>query len=132
MTTCNLTENMKICFFVGVKTLWEKEKMLATSIFSFSLNVFKRPLSHGLKSRACVVKSLPFPKRQILDSFKLKELADDNIRFDENGRKSIQMRRKHCGKWRNCSLRAISPFPTVFSQDFYYRHVKTRACLGKG
>ena len=27
---------------------------------------------------------------------------------------------------------AISPFPTVFSKDFYYRHVKTRACLGKG
>ena len=40
--------------------------------------------------------------------------------------------RKHCGKRRNCSLRAISPFPTVFSKDLNYRHVKTRACLGKG
>ena len=29
------------------KTLWEKEKMLVTSIFSFSHNVFKRPLSQG-------------------------------------------------------------------------------------
>ena len=29
----------------------------------------------------------PFPKRQILDSSKLKEFADDNFRFDENGRK---------------------------------------------
>ena len=29
----------------------------------------------------------PFPKRQILDSFKLKEFADDNLKFDENGRK---------------------------------------------
>ena len=28
--------------------------------------------------------------------------------------------------------RAISPFPTVFSGDMYCRHVKTRACLGKG
>ena len=37
--------------------------------------------------------------------------------------------RKHCGKRRNCSLRAISPFPTVFSKDLYCRHVKTRACL---
>ena len=26
------------------------------------------------------------------------------------------MGRKHCGKRRNCSLRAISPFPTVFSK----------------
>ena len=27
------------------------------------------------------------PKRQILDTYKLKEFADDNFRFDENGRK---------------------------------------------
>ena len=32
---------------------------------------------------------------------------------------------KHCGKRRNCSLRAISPFPTVSSKDLYCRHVKT-------
>ena len=30
---------------------------------------------------------LPFPKRQILDSSKLKEFADDNFKFDGNGRK---------------------------------------------
>ena len=24
------------------------------------------------------------------------------------------------------------PFPTVFSKDLYCRHVKTKACLGKG
>ena len=35
------------------------------------------------------------------------------------------------GKRRNCSLRAVSPFPTVFSRDLSCRHVKTRACLGK-
>ena len=40
--------------------------------------------------------------------------------------------RKHCGKRRNCSLRAISSFPTVLSKDYYCRHVKSRACLGKG
>ena len=38
----------------------------------------------------------------------------------------------HCGKRRNCSLRAISPFPTVFSKDLYCRHVKTRDCSGEG
>ena len=46
--------------------------------------------------------------------------------------KVLQKDRKHCGKRRNCSLRAISPFPTVFSKGLYCRHVKTRACLGKG
>ena len=39
---------------------------------------------------------------------------------------------KKPGKRINCSLRAIYPFPTVFSKDLYSRHVKTRACLGKG
>ena len=33
---------------------------------------------------------------------------------------------------RNCLLRAISPFPTVFSKELNCRPVKTRACLGKG
>ena len=27
------------------------------------------------------------------------------------------MSRNHCGKTKNCSLQAISPFPTVFSND---------------
>ena len=26
----------------------------------------------------------------------------------------------------------IAPFPTVFSKDLYGRHVKARACWGKG
>ena len=42
------------------------------------------------------------------------------------------MGRKQCRKRRNCSLRAISPFPTVFSKGLYCRHIKTRDCLRKG
>ena len=30
---------------------------------------------------------LTLPKRQILDCSKLKEFADDNLKFDDNGRK---------------------------------------------
>ena len=44
----------------------------------------------------------------------------------------LQKDRKYCGKSRNCSLRAISPFHTIFSKDFYCRHIKTRDCLGNG
>ena len=46
--------------------------------------------------------------------------------------KLLHMVEKSCGKRRNCSLRAISPFPAVFSKDLYCTHVKTRACLRKG
>ena len=38
------------------------------------------------------------------------------------------MGKKHCWKRRNCSLRAISPFPTVFSKNLCCRPVKTRVC----
>ena len=44
----------------------------------------------------------------------------------------LQTSRKHCGKRSNCSLRAISPFLTVFSKDVHGRHVKSRTCLRKG
>ena len=44
-------------------------------------------------------------------------------------RKVLQMDRKRCGKRRNCSSWAISPFPTVFSKDILQKR-KTRACLG--
>ena len=36
----NVTEKLKICVGKGRKTLWEKEKMLVTSIFCFFHNVF--------------------------------------------------------------------------------------------
>ena len=58
---------------------------------------------------------------KILDSSKVKEFADNNFKFDENGRKFFKTGRKHCRKRRNCLLRAISPFPTVFSKDLYCR-----------
>ena len=64
---------------------------------------------------------------------KLKEFADTNFKFDEfEWKKVFQMSRKHCEKRRSCLLRAISPFPTLFSKGLYCRHVNTRACLGKG
>ena len=48
----------KISFWDSKTTLWEKEKMLVISIFSFSHNVFKKPLFFFtvIKIRDCVVK----------------------------------------------------------------------------
>ena len=41
------------------------------------------------------------------------------------------MGRKHCGKRRNCSLRAISPFPSVFER-FVLQIRKNQGLFGKG
>ena len=51
------------------------------------------------------------------DSSKLKDLAGDHFKFDENRRK-FSKRIENTEKRRNVSLLAISPFATVFSKDF--------------
>ena len=47
-------------------------------------NTFQYKKESGEQDKEC---SLPFPKRQIFDSPKLKEFADDNFKFDRNGKK---------------------------------------------
>ena len=79
------------------------------------------------------VSSVSLFQTTILDASKLRELADDNFKFDENGRKLSKTVRKHCEKKGEIARNEqFLLFPTVFSKDFYCRHVKTRACLGKG
>ena len=77
----------------------------------------------------------PFLKRQILDSSKLKQFADDNFKFDENGKKFSKQAENIVGKGEIAHYGQFLLFPqtvTVFSKDLHYKHVKTRACLGKG
>ena len=66
-----------------------------------------------------------------LDSSKLKGFADDNFKFDENGSK-LSRRVENTGKRRNGLLRAISPFPTVFSKGLFPRGIKRCHCMGMG
>ena len=73
----------------------------------------------------------PFPKRQILDSSKLKVFADDNFKFDENDKKFSKWVENTVGKGEIALYEQFLLFP-VFSKDLYCRHIKTRACLGKG
>ena len=70
-------------------------------------------------------------KQQILDSSKLKEFADDNFKCDENGSKFSQWVENTVGKGEIACCEQFLLFP-VFSKELYSRHVKTRACLGKG
>ena len=62
---------------------------------------------------------------------KLKEFADDNSKFDENGKKLSKRVENTVGKGEIARYEQFLLFP-VFSKDLYCRHVKTRACLGKG
>ena len=64
--------------------------------------------------------------------FQTERVCRRQFQIPQKWQKALQTGRKHCGKRSNCSLQAISPFPTVFSKELCFRHIKTRACLGKG
>ena len=74
----------------------------------------------------------PFPQRQILEVSRLKEFADDNFKFDENGRKFSKWVETTVEKGEIACFEQLLLFPTVFSKDLYCRHIKTRDFLGKG
>ena len=59
------------------------------------------------------------------------EFADNNFKFDENGRKFFKWVENTVEKGEIAHYEQFILFPTVFSKDLYCRHVKTRACLGK-
>ena len=79
------------------------------------------------------VRAEPFPKRQILHASKLREFADENFKFDKNGKKVFQKGRNTVGeKGEIARYEQFLLFPHSVSKDIYCKHVKTRACLGKG
>ena len=94
---------------------------------------FITKLSHGFKPRNCNHHvSLTLSQTTDFRLFQTERVCRRQYQFWSKWQNVFQTGRKRCGKRRNCSLWAISPFPSVFSKDLYCRHVKTRACLGKG
>ena len=59
---------------------------------------------------------LPFPKQQILDSSKLKEFADDNFKFDKNGRKFSIWLENTVGKGEIARYGQFLLFPQCFQK----------------
>ena len=59
---------------------------------------------------------LPFPKRQILDSSKLTDFADDNSKFDENGRKFSKWVENTVGKGEIARYEKFLLFPQCFQK----------------
>ena len=58
----------------------------------------------------------PITKRQILDSSKLKEFADDNFKFDENGRKLSKRVENTVGKGEIARYEQFLLFPQFVSK----------------
>ena len=64
----------------------------------------------------CVVRSLPFPKRQILHSSKLKEFADDNFKFEENAESPQKGVENTVGKGEIARYEQFLLFPQCFQK----------------
>ena len=60
--------------------------------------------------------SEPFPKRQILDSSKLKEFEDNNFEIDENGSEFWKSVENTVGKGKIARYEQFLLFPSVFKK----------------
>ena len=58
----------------------------------------------------------PFPKQHILDSSKQKDFADDNFKFDENGRKFSKQVENTVGKGEIARYEQFLLFPQCFQK----------------
>ena len=58
----------------------------------------------------------PFPNDKFRDSFKLKEFADDNFKFDENGRKFSKWLENTAGKGEIARYKQLLLFPLCFQK----------------
>ena len=70
----------------------------------------------------------PITRRQILDSSKLKEFADDNFKFDENGRKLSKQVENTVGKGEIACYKQFLLFHSVFKRFVS----QGRHCVGMG
>ena len=84
-----------------------------------------------LMNMFCEARASPFPKRQIVDSSKLKEFADDNFKFDGDGEKFFKRVET---QWEKEKLLIMSNFS--FSRSVFKRYVlqtrKNQGLFGKG
>ena len=94
--------------------MWEKEKLLVTSNFSFSNSVFKRLVSQRRQKvslRGNGLKGLILYQKTIFRFFQIKEFADNNFRFDENDGVFSKWVANTVGKGEIARYQQSLPFP---------------------
>ena len=71
------------------------------------------------------------PNEKILNPFKLKDIADDNVSVTQKLNFNLEKVENIVGKKRKCWLPAFSPLPTMFSKCFFLGVGKSRDCVAK-
>ena len=111
--------------------MWEKEKLLVTSNFSFSHSVFKRLVSQGHKKVSLCGNGLNLITYKLnyiipfhFNPFPLPSFGSSNSAANKDMMSKILtnrdiifwLSRKHCGKRRNCSLVQFLLYPLFFQK----------------
>ena len=115
-------------YLIELKILSEKEKLLVTSNFSSSHNFFKSYLLLMHQNEYPWSKGLTHYQTTNFGLFQTERVCRWQFQIWWKWKKVIQPSRKHCGKRRNCSWRAISPFPSVFKRLVSQRRQKVSLC----
>ena len=102
-----------------------KKKMLVTSIFSSSHNVFMRLFFSGLLELLPSSEELTPPQMTNFRLPKLKELTDDNFKIDENGRKLSKQVENTMGKGKIALYKQFSFLPHCFLTHSLINHFET-------
>ena len=89
---------------------FEVNYLFASFVFEIT-GVIKHKYCH-----TCVHSTYPITRRQILDTSKLKEFADDNFKFDENGRKLSKRVENTVGKGEIARHEQFLLFPQCFQK----------------
>ena len=106
--------------------MWEKEKLLITSNFSFSHSVFKRLILQTRKNQGLFGKGLTLlPNDKTLDQSNLEGFEDNKIN-DLKFELCFGKSRKHCAKMQKCWLPVFSPFPKCFQKASFPALLKVR------
>ena len=105
--------------FIRKKKLWTKAK------FGFILSVWKFYVTHW----ACEVLTVSQTTKFRL--FQTERVCLRTFQICRTWQKALQTCRKHCGKRKNCSSRAISPFPKVFFKRLVLQTREDQGLFGK-
>ena len=104
--------------------LWEKENIAGKPVFFTFPSVFYliKGKTHHLNQILFVFNThfqfgKPFCKKQILDPSNLKEFADDNFKFDENGRKLYKRLENNVGKGQIACCEQFLLFQQCFQEN---------------
>ena len=111
-TISNLMKMTRV--FLNYCRKGKKRKALKTlPAFSPSHNVSRGFFLKVVRSQNCVLTHYQATNFRL---FETERVRRPQLQIWRIWQKVTQMDRKHCGKRRNCFLRAISPFPTVFQK----------------